>query len=368
LFGLGQEQQPKLGVSLPWRKHWQAMLSDYVTGLAWSPDGKFLAAISAAGEVVVCDNFPEPSLKYLQGKTGRSMDCISISGDGKFVAAGGQEGKVKVWQFDAKEGELIATLEWGNWIDKLSWSPKENWLAFNVGSEAIVWDAGRKENLARLNFETSLKAIAWQPGGEYLAIGGNLGVKVWDRRDWHQSPYHLELPSASVAIAWSADGEFLAAGNLDNSVLVLPFSNPDSWSMLGFEGKVRQLAWSDRPTILGAPLLAIASAEQVTIWEKQFDESIGWEGWELSGHLDVVQAIAFQPQTFHLASAAEDGQLCIWHDAEQVRQMLPGAPDGFSCLAWHPKGEFLAAAGANGELLIWSQCNPNSKFARSSPN
>lgn len=33
--------------------HWQGMLADYVTAIAWSPDGKTLAAISAAGEVVL---------------------------------------------------------------------------------------------------------------------------------------------------------------------------------------------------------------------------------------------------------------------------------------------------------------------------
>ncbi|HEY9652990.1 MAG TPA: hypothetical protein V6C95_20205, partial [Coleofasciculaceae cyanobacterium] len=70
----------------------------------------------------------------------------------------------------------------------------------------------------------------------------------------------------------------------------------------------------------------------------------------------IVQAIAFQPGTFLLASAAADGYVCLWQDAEQVAQILDGTPAGFSHLVWHPQGQQLAAGGQNGELFIWSSC------------
>jgi WD40 repeat protein len=80
-------------------------------------------------------------------------------------------------------------------------------------------------------------------------------------------------------------------------------------------------------------------------------------------HDGVVQAIAFQPGTFLLASAADDGYVCLLQEARQVAQILEGAPAGFSCLAWHPHGQQLAAGGQNGELLIWSNSTPTENFA-----
>lgn len=35
------------------RQTWRGALSDYVTAIAWSPDSRYLAAASAAGEVAL---------------------------------------------------------------------------------------------------------------------------------------------------------------------------------------------------------------------------------------------------------------------------------------------------------------------------
>jgi WD40 repeat protein len=65
-----------------------------------------------------------------------------------------------------------------------------------------------------------------------------------------------------------------------------------------------------------------------------------------------VNAIAFQPGSTLLASAAEDGQLCLWKKAQQVAQILEGAPQGFSTLAWSPNGKWLAAGGQQGSPQV----------------
>ena len=74
-------------------QQWQGSLSEYVTKVSWSPDG-LLAASSAAGEVVV---WQDGSLVSLFPAGVASIDCLAFSSDGKFLAAGGQDGKVRVW-------------------------------------------------------------------------------------------------------------------------------------------------------------------------------------------------------------------------------------------------------------------------------
>jgi len=329
--GLKTKNQGEFG------QHWQGTLSDYVTAIAWSPDGNTVAASSAAGEVVLYQAraFQETPV---QAGNGYSIDCIAFSHDGQFLAAGGQNGQVKIWRVQSDLPELIATV--GNtaaWVDRLSWSPTQTLLAFSLGKYVQVWDAASGEIATTLNFDTSSALdLTWHPDGQRLSVSGYQGVKIWTAEDWDDDPYLLTIPSASVAIAWSPDGKYIASGNLDRTITVLEWDNPHPWVMRGFPGKIRQLAWSDVPTKAGASLLACASAEGIVVWEKQEDESLGWEGCVLAEHEDTVQSIHFQPDTLLLASAAADGWVCLWQGAKRLAQVLNGAPNGFSCLAWHP--------------------------------
>lgn len=343
---------------------WQGQLSDYVTAIAWSPTQASFAASSAAGEVQFW-----PSINQLRDRpasttghpllttqSGRSIDCLAFSPDGQFLAAGGQAGWVKIWHLQTQQPELIATLNHAPaWVDHLAWNPTQNQLAFSLGKSVQVWDATQRCIIANLNFDrSSVLNLTWHPAGDRLTVSGYQGVKIWTAQDWQDDPYLLTIPSATVAIAWSPDGKYIAAGNLDRTITVLEWGNPHPWVMRGFSGKIRQLAWSDVSAPMKAPLLASASAESIVIWQKHPDDAIGWAGRGLGNHDGIVQSIAFQPQSLSLASAADDGWVGVWDQAEQIAQTLNGASAGFTCLAWHPQADYLAAGGRQGELLIWS--------------
>lgn len=332
-----------------------ATLSDYVTSVAWSPIDSTLAAVSAAGEVALWQN---GELEILQPATDKSVDCAAFSYDGQYLAVGGQDGRVKIWH----DNELMATLENAPaWVDKLVWNPTKNQLAFSLGRYVQVWDVENSEVIATLNFEDSSPlGIDWRNDGEYLAIGGNKGVKIWNCLSWDEEPYVLEMPTVSVALAWSSNNKYLASGNMDRSVTVLEWGNPDPWVMRGFPGKIRQITWSDLNSPIGAPILATSSVEGMVVWEKAEDESAGWEAQVLTNHVDIIQGISFAPNSFLLASAASDGWLCMWENAKNVSQVLTGVSNGYSSLAWHPQGKLLAAGGDNGEIQIWSKASPGS--------
>lgn len=339
--------------------HWRGLLSDYVTAVTWSPDGKTLAATSASGEVMLWQGLNQ--LITLAAGVGKSVDCLAFSQNGQLLATGGQNGQVKIWHLPV--AELTATFDNAPiWVDKLAWSPVDNLLAFSLGRCVQVWDASKSDIAVTLNFEaSSVFDIDWHPDGHSLTVGGYKGAKIWHSQDWKEDPYALMVPTASLAIAWSPDGKYLASGNFDRTISVLEWNNRQieeetgSWMMRGLPGKVRKLAWSEAMTTVGAPLLASCSAQDIAVWSKHVDDSVGWQGQELAGHEGVVVAIAFQPNTFLLASAAEDGFVCLWSEATQVAQILDDASSGCSCLAWHPQGHQLAAGTDNGELLIWSQ-------------
>ncbi|WP_138501522.1 WD40 repeat domain-containing protein [Nostoc sp. PA-18-2419] len=336
--------------SKEFEQYYSGTLADYVTAIAWSPIGETLAATSAAGEVVLWN---DGELTTLQTANGKSVDCLAFSADGQFLAVGGQDGQVKIWQ----DTELIATLENAPaWVDKLAWNYTNNQLAFSLGRYVQVWNADTREIVVTLNFDnSSVLGIDWRSDGQYLAINGYKGVKIWHTQNWDDEPYNLDMTTVSLAMGWSPDGKFLASGNMDRSLTVLEWNNPDPWVMQGFPGKIRQLAWSEATTKVGAPILASSSVEGIVVWEKLEDDTLGWQARVLTNHVDVINAIAFAPKSFLLASAGADGWLCLWNEAQQVSQIITGVLGGFSSLAWHLQGELLAAGGEKGELLIWSK-------------
>ena len=336
---------------------WRGMLSDYVTAIAWSPDGETLAASTGSGDVGI---WHSGTLEILQSSSSLAVDALAFSRDGQFLAAGGQDGTVKIWQMSAVAGGERSPLHTLNyapvWIDRLAWSPTTDQLAFNTGRVVQLWDAKVGKVLAELNFAaSSVQDLAWHPQGEFLAVAGYQGVKIWDDLNWKDDPYILSIPSATGTIAWSPNGEYLAAANQDATLTVLQWGNPHPWVMQGFPGKLRSLAWSSQTTAQGAPLLAVSSGFTVAVWEKHRDEKQGWTARSLDVHDGFVGTIAFQPGTLLLASGGEDGQILLWERARQLAQMLDSVTTGFSCLSWNRGGDRLAAGGMAGELFIWSK-------------
>ncbi|MEM9009225.1 MAG: hypothetical protein AAGE59_37710, partial [Cyanobacteria bacterium P01_F01_bin.86] len=120
---------------------WDTRLSDYVTAVAWSPDGTQLAASSGAGEVLLYTPATGDAC-CLQSPQGESVDALAISADGQFLAAGGQAGTVWIWQIGGNEPTLLTTLEHARtWIDRLQWHPSFSELAFSFGRYVQVWHA-----------------------------------------------------------------------------------------------------------------------------------------------------------------------------------------------------------------------------------
>jgi WD40 repeat protein len=362
MFGIGAREK------VLFQQKWRGDLSEYVTAVAWSPNG-LLAASSAAGEVVLWQS--DSLINLLPAGLG-SIDCLAFSSDGKFLAAVGQDGKVRVWEISpnhhkmgkpSQEVRLITTLDNApQWIDKLAWNPACNQLAFSLGRYVQIWDADIQAVMTTLPFtNSSVWDLAWRPNGESMAIAGDGGVKVWDTRDWDDDPYLIEMPSASIVTAWSTDNKYLASGNLDNTITVLKYGLPIPWVMQGFPGKIANLAWS-QPLQNNTPLLAASSIEGIAVWQKAADDEDGWNARVLSLHDRKIQALEFHPHSLLLASAGDDGYLALWTKAKQLGQTLEGAPDGFSCLAWDQDGQNLAAGGQNGELIIWSESKRGKGF------
>jgi WD40 repeat protein len=353
---------------------WQEHLQDYVRSIAWAPRSPVstansgdrkqptLAAASAGGEVVAWQG---QDLIKLRSADGQWVSGLGFSADGKFLAAGGQDRQILIWPVEdlaevaeTPEAAIKPAYRIANqaaWIDHLAWSPVAELLAFSQGSKVIIWQVSAQKAIAELDFaSSSVFDLAWHPEGEYIAVSGHGGVKVWEQQNWQEPAYFLQVPGASLSCAWTDDGVYLASGNLDRTLSVLKWQSPPPWLMQGFPGKVPYLAWSSLKTQNKPPIIAAACIDGITIWQQEHPNA-PWQSQVLEQHEGFVQAIAFQPDTNNLASAATDGYVYWWQNAQQGHQLYGGVKNGCSCLGWnHGKaGEMrLAIGGRSGELIV----------------
>ena len=150
-----------------------------VSGLAWH-EGRSAWLTSAYGVVSLLR--PTDAEPLAQHYFRTSMLTVHPSPEGRFVASGTQDPLVHVWDLEDDANEVNLTGYAGK-VAVLAWSPAEPRLATAAGSSVVVWDfAGgdpfrKKPDDLGLSGTGRVTALEFLPAGELL-VGTDAGV-VW---------------------------------------------------------------------------------------------------------------------------------------------------------------------------------------------
>ncbi len=288
------------------------------------------------------------------------VTVLAFSGDGRFLAAGGQGGWIWIWAVDQDLNvQLLERSQLRSpWIDRLAWHPNRPLLAIANGKTIELWNGESQMFQDVLNFElSSVLDLAWDARGDRLAASGNLAVKIWQTDHWEKAPTVLALDSASSAIAWSADGRYFAVGTFDRTVLVMACEGDiaieDAWIMRGFPAKISAVAWSLGPmNHPSQPTLAVVSAEGVLLWDWAEDEAVGWTGQVVMEHSDRIGSIAWNA----LGLAIVGPRLfALWRSGglgcEFQSEVCPWERD-WVAIGWHPRLPILVGINDESQLAI----------------
>jgi WD40 repeat protein len=111
--------------------------TDFVTAVAYSPDGKRLATASTDRTVKVWDSATGQEVLSLKGQTG----SVAFSPDGKRIVTGSGDNTVKVW--DADTGQELFSLNWHKGaVSSVAFSPDgRRIVSGSTDRTAKVWDA-----------------------------------------------------------------------------------------------------------------------------------------------------------------------------------------------------------------------------------
>lgn len=137
---------------------------------AWSPAGKYIAFASADEAVIVWD---AKTGKQLIRVCGPGCSCVTWSPDGTHLAAGDEQGRIRVYKIRSADHTLTISTHTPD-VRFVAWSPDGKRLASCSGDHTLtIWNAedGRQEQTLT-GHGNRVTALSWHPHGTRRALGG----------------------------------------------------------------------------------------------------------------------------------------------------------------------------------------------------
>lgn len=281
-----------------------------VSSLKFSPQGSLLA-VGGYQEVRLIDPRSGAMLASLSGHADY-VRSIAFSPDGKMLAAAGggpqRDGEIKIW--DAQSHQLLKTMRGHkDCIYSVAWSPDGNLLASGSYDRAVkLWDANTGKEVRNLQDHIdAVFAVAFSPDGKHLASASqDRTVKIWDVATGKRLYTLSDASDGLTSVAYSPSGDQIAAVGYDKTIYVWRLTADDghlSQSLIADEDSLLALVWSPD----GKGIITSSSDGSIRFRDTKLD---------LMGVIDRqpdwVEAIAISPDGKWLAAGRYNGTLSLY--------------------------------------------------------
>jgi WD40 repeat protein len=221
--------------------------STAINVLAFSGDGRFLAAGKDFGRAVVWDVAQKKFVCAVDTDEG-IVTAVAVSEDGQWLATAGQGDNFQAKLWHLPDGNLVRTYNYfGGFLHSLAFGPEGKWIvAWSNDGKVHVLDTTQDKEI--LVLDQMFSPLVSSDGQTLMTITKST-YEVWDTSNWTKVrtlprpadfalPLALNTKAATIAIATS--GQFRLMRLDDGSLLPnspspeLPSFNPSDGGFAGF--------------------------------------------------------------------------------------------------------------------------------------